>query len=103
MEWATTAPKVVDVQGKGLLDVTVWRQESSMTVHLVNLTNPMTMKGPFREFFPVGPITVFVPGATAKAVKLLTAGGAADWRAERGGVRVTVPTVELHEVVAIDL
>ncbi len=102
VEWATTAPKVVEVQGKGLLDVTVWRQESSMTVHLVNLTNPMTMKGPFREFFPVGPITVFVPGVTAKAVKLLTAGGAAEWRAERGGVRVTVPSVELHEVVAID-
>jgi len=27
-----------------VLDVTVWRQEHSMTVHLVNLTNPMMMK-----------------------------------------------------------
>ena len=26
-----------------------------MTVHLVNLTNPMMMKGPLREIIPVGP------------------------------------------------
>ncbi len=38
-----------------MLDVTVWRQRDSMTVHLVNLTNPMMMKGPLREIIPVGP------------------------------------------------
>lgn len=36
------------------LDVAVWRQKGSMTFHLVNLTNPMMMKGPFRELLPVG-------------------------------------------------
>ena len=41
-------------QGPGVLDVTAWRQEASLTVHLVNLTNPMMMKGPFRELIPVG-------------------------------------------------
>ena len=46
--------------GPGVLDVTVWRQKDSMTVHLVNLTNPMMMKGPFRELIPVGPQTVRV-------------------------------------------
>ena len=29
-----------------------------MTVHLVNLTNPMMMKGPLRETIPVGPLRV---------------------------------------------
>ena len=29
-----------------------------MTVHLVNLTNPMMMKGPLRETIPIGPLTV---------------------------------------------
>ena len=43
-----------EVAGPGVLDVTVWRQRESMTVHLVNLTNPMMMKGPVREFVPVG-------------------------------------------------
>ncbi|MFN0106767.1 MAG: beta-galactosidase trimerization domain-containing protein [Bryobacteraceae bacterium] len=103
VEWATNEAPVVEVKGKGLLDVTVWRQKSSITVHLVNLTNPMMMKGPYRETFPVGPLTVFVPGVRPKKVQLLTAGGAVNWRAERGGATVTVPVLELHEAVAIDL
>ena len=39
-----------------------------MTVHLVNLTNPMMMKGPLREMIPVGPERVRIrlsPGIRA--------------------------------------
>jgi len=34
-----------------------------MTVHLVNLTNPMMMKGPIRELYAIGPqqVTVRLP------------------------------------------
>lgn len=103
VEWATNEAPVVEVTGKGLLDVTVWRQAASATVHLVNLTNPMMMKGPYRETFPVGPFSVFVPGVKARAVRLLTAGVAAEWKEERGGTRVTVPVIDLHEVLAIDV
>src|SRR5207244_12509785 len=65
------------VDGSGLLDVTAWRQRDSMTVHLVNLTNPMVMKGPLRETLPVGPqrVRVRLPAQTrARRVQLLTAG-----------------------------
>ena len=63
--WATNEPAVVTVEGRGVLDVAVWRQKDSMTVHCVNLTNPMMMKGPVREVIPVGGQTVRVhlPGA----------------------------------------
>ncbi len=54
IEWATNEERPVTVTGPGVLDVTVWRQKDSMTVHLVNLTNPMMMKGPIRELIPVG-------------------------------------------------
>jgi hypothetical protein len=37
-----------------MIDVAAWRQKDSMTVHLVNLTNPMMMKPPIRDIFPVG-------------------------------------------------
>ena len=40
-EWPTDEQPLVTVTGPGLLDVAVWRQKSSMTVHLANLTNPM--------------------------------------------------------------
>ena len=61
--WATNEEPPVQVTGPGVLDVTVWRQKASMTVHLVNLTNPMMMKGPFRELLPVGPqdVVVYMP------------------------------------------
>ena len=52
VDWAANEPRPVTVTGPGVLDVTVWRQKDSMTVHLVNLTNPMMMKGPLREFHP---------------------------------------------------
>jgi hypothetical protein len=103
VRWVTDEPSPADVQGPGMVDIAVWRQSGSMTIHLVNLTNPMTMKGPYRSTIPMGPYTVFVPKVRPKAVKLLAAARAAEWRPERGGVLITVPTVDLHEVVALDL
>ena len=47
--------------------MTVWRQRASMTVHLVNLTNPMMMKGPLREVIPIGPQRVRDPAAGGRA------------------------------------
>ena len=55
-----TRSRPCEVTGPGVLDVTAWRQAGSMTVHLVNLTNPMMMKGPFRELIPVGEQQVVV-------------------------------------------
>src|ERR1700691_1325209 len=56
--WANNEPPIVEGDGPGLLDVTVWRNPGSISIHLVNMTNPMAMKGPYRAFFPVGPHTV---------------------------------------------
>jgi hypothetical protein len=88
-----------------VLDVTAWRQEGSMTVNLVNLTNPMMMKGPFRELITVGEqrLVVKLPGgAAAKKVHLLVAGKVMP--VEQVGTRLTVavPSIRDHEVIAID-
>jgi len=37
--WATNEDPIVTVTGPGVLDVTVWQQKDSLTMHLVNLTN----------------------------------------------------------------
>ena len=77
-----------------------------MTVHLVNLTNPMMMKGPIREIIPTGPhrVRLRLPkGAAARKVQLLTAGTTPDVRTDNGTLTVVVPSVDVHEVVAIDL
>ena len=59
--WATNEPAPVTVEGKGVLDISVWSQKNSMTVHLVNLTNPMMMKGPLREVIPLPNQDVGIP------------------------------------------
>ncbi|HUG12550.1 MAG TPA: ThuA domain-containing protein [Opitutaceae bacterium] len=104
--WATNEDSPVTVSGPGVLDVTLWRQKDSLTVHLVNLTNPMMMKGPIREFFVVGEqsVRMQIPdGATVRGVKFLVGGQSPAIRQDRRWLEVTVPSILDHEVVAVDL
>ena len=104
--WATNEAAPVTVEGRGVVDVTAWRQRDSMTVHLVNLTNPMMMKGPLREVIPAGPFTtrIRIPnGARVKRVHLLTADASPRTESSSGLLTVTVPSVDVHEVIAVDL
>jgi hypothetical protein len=106
VQWAANEDPPVVVKGPGLFDVTAWRQKGSLTVHLVNLTNAMAMKGPVREFVPVGPMTVTVrlpEGARPRRIQLLVARTVPKADEAPGAVRVVVPSVRDHEVVAIDL
>jgi hypothetical protein len=104
--WATNEEAPVSVAGPGVLDVTVWRQRESLTVHLVNLTNPMMMKGPVRELVPVGAqrVRLRVPdGLRAKQVRLLVAGTTPEAVQSGEWLEATVPSITAHEVVAVDL
>jgi len=72
----------------------------------VNLTNPMMMKGPLRESIPIGPLSVRIrlpEGRRPAKVQLLTAGTAVATELASGTLRVVVPSVDIHEVIAIDL
>jgi hypothetical protein len=76
-----------------------------MTVHLVNLTNPMMMKGPFRELIPIGEQQVVVrlpEGLPARGAHLLVADQ--KLAIKQDGMRLTlaVPSIRDHEIVAID-
>ena len=77
-----------------------------MTVHLVNLTNPMMMKGPFRELIPVGEQRVVVrlpEGPRARRVRLLREGRELPVQQDGAGLSLRVPSINDLEVVAIDL
>jgi hypothetical protein len=104
--WADDQARVVEVEGPGFLDVTAWRNSESITVHIVNMTNPMAMKGPYRDFFPVGEQTVKLrlpEGVRAKEARLLVAEQTAAIGRSGDMIRITVPSVLDHEVVAFDL
>ncbi len=104
--WATDETAPLTVQGKGVLDVSLWSQKNAMTAHLVNLTNPMMMKGPIREVIPITKqeVNVQIPaGRTVRRVRLLVGGGEPHYSVREGALRLDVPSIEIHEVVAIDL
>ncbi|HEV2274810.1 MAG TPA: beta-galactosidase trimerization domain-containing protein [Acidobacteriaceae bacterium] len=104
--WATDEPAPVTVEGKGVLDISVWGQKKSMTVHLVNLTNPMMMKGPVREIIPVSKqqLRIQIPaGRRVTKARLLVAGQEVQFHLDRERVLLEVPSIGVHEVVALDL
>ncbi|MBI4891506.1 MAG: ThuA domain-containing protein [Acidobacteria bacterium] len=103
VEWAGQEARPAAVEGPGLLDVALWRQERSMTLHLVNLTNPYAMKGPFREILPVAGQKVRVKTPAPKRARWLVAGAEAQFRYEGGWLAARSPEIGLHEVLAIDL
>jgi hypothetical protein len=105
VHWATNEEPPVTVTGPGVLDVTLWRQKNSMTVHLVNLTNPMMMKGPFRELLPIGEqkIRVRLPeGTRVGQVRLLAANQEPHVVQEGSQLTVTTSSILDHEILAID-
>jgi hypothetical protein len=72
----------------------------------VNLTNPMMMKGPLREFIPTPPqrVAVRLPdGARANKVQLLVSGADPKAAEASGVVRLSIGGILDHEVIAIDL
>ncbi|MVM28984.1 hypothetical protein GO755_02985 [Spirosoma sp. HMF4905] len=105
VNWALDEEPIAAVTGPGVIDVNVWRQANSMTVHLVNLTNPMMMKGPFRELIPVdAQVSITVPaGAKVTGVKLLMSDQKPKFELKGGKVTVSVPKILDHEIVALDL
>ncbi len=106
INWATNEEPSVQVEGPGILDVTVWRQKKSMTVHLVNLTNPMMMKGPFREFIRIGEQKLKIktpPNTKVNKIHLLSSDKSPDYEINGDIVSLIVPSILDHEVVAFDL
>jgi hypothetical protein len=102
--WAANQSQPVTVEGKGILDVALWQQRNSITVHLVNLTNPMMMKGPIRELIPSPPQLVKLRIAKApRRARFLSTGKPATYTFQSGILAIHVPPIELHEVIALDL
>jgi hypothetical protein len=106
VEWATNEERLLEVSGPGLVEVTAWRNRDAIVIHLVNLSNPMAMKGPYREFLPVGEqkVRVKIPMLLSPMkTQLLVA--EKNPKVERNGstLTITVPSILDHEVIAIDL
>jgi hypothetical protein len=104
VRWALKEEPLAEVRSPGsVIDVALWRQEQSMTAHLVNLTNPMMMKGPLRSLIPVSAeVVIRTPeGKKVSDVQLLVGGEKPKYTLERDAVRLSIPKIEDYEIVAI--
>jgi Beta-galactosidase trimerisation domain len=103
VSWALGKTPDVTVDGAGLLDVAVHRGDDSVAVALVNLTNPMAMRGAIRETLPLPPQTVSVAVPTDRVrARLLVAGVDVEATVVDGRAEVVIPTAGLLEVVQLD-
>ena len=105
IRWALNEEPIVDIQAKGVIDVAIWRQKESMTVHLVNLTNPMMMKGPIRELFPVdATVNIQIPdNKSVTGVHLLFGNQQPAYEIKGKNLSLHVQGIADHEIVALDL
>jgi hypothetical protein len=104
VQWAADEAPWVTVEGPGVIDIACWRQPDCITVHLVNLTNPMLLRTPFRELIPMGPYRIELtlpPGVTVQKVRSLATGSDLGPSFRDGRLTLEVPQILLHEVLAI--
>ena len=105
IRWALGEPPRVEVKGQGVLDIATVEGGGKLAVHLVNLTNPMMMKGPIREIIPVGEqlVSVALPdSALGASVRLLVSEAAPITRVVDGRIEIVVTGIAVSEVVLID-
>ena len=104
VRWALGKRPDVEVSGQAMLDIALREGKDQTALAMVNLSNPMMMKGPIREVYPVGRqvVSIAVPsGKSAKQVRLLVAGVDGSSKTVGDRLEVEVPGIDVIEVVHV--
>lgn len=96
------APQV-EVTGSHGVDVCLSRNQGKLLVQLVNTSGPHRTESIAESIAPVGPleVTLRVPNRPAR-VTLAPSGQTLDFEYRNGAVRLTVPSVAIHEIVVVE-
>jgi hypothetical protein len=92
------------VQGAGLIDCHLYRQQERLILHLVNLTSAGTWRAPMDELIPVGPLQVRVKlpeGVAGRSAKLLVSAGSTPVASRQGWAELSVKSILDHEVIVL--
>ncbi len=96
---------IVEVSGSQYVDVQVNRIGGKLAVNLVNTAGPHADNAVYAhdEIPPLGPLAVTIrTGARPKRVALEPAGKRLRFGYARGEVRLTVPRLEIHDIVVVE-
>jgi hypothetical protein len=105
IRWSAKGELPIEVAGPGLIDCAYYRQPNRAIVHLVNLTNANTWRGPTEELIPVGPFKVGVKlpdGVDGKTLRLLVSDQKPALTVVDGWARFELTSILDHEVVVIE-
>jgi len=90
------------VTGDGLVEIFAWETEPGYALHVLNYTNPNTLRGPLRRFYPIGAQQVeFRTARRIKSVRALKAAASLPFHQEGENLTFAIPGVEDYEVIAI--
>ncbi|HWU17644.1 MAG TPA: alpha-amylase family protein [Devosia sp.] len=104
LRWALGKQPDVEVEAKGVIDLALRKSEDRLVVLVNNLTNPMMMKGPIREVFPIGPVTLSIAIPEGRSVDQVRLGSSGEsLKHQSGDGRVTVTLAELATLDAIQV
>ncbi|HVU37353.1 MAG TPA: beta-galactosidase [Opitutales bacterium] len=105
IRWTAKDPMPLSVEGPGLIDAHLYRQPGRAIVHLVNLTNPNTWRGPVEELIPVGPLKVackLPEGVSGKSLRLLVSSQKPTLTVINGHAQFELSSILDQEVAVIE-
>lgn len=104
VEWTLRDQPQVRIEGQGLVDLAVRQNDTGIAIALVNLNNPMAMRGAIRETIPLPRqrVEVRLPaGAAGASGRLLVTERDIDVAVHDNIATIEVPEIGLLEVVRL--
>lgn len=104
VRWANREPIPLRVQGSGLVDCHLYRQEHKVILHIVNLTSTGTWRAPIDELIPIGPLQVAIKlpqGIRIRSASLAVTAGQVPFRINQGWAEFTLQSILDHEMVVL--
>jgi hypothetical protein len=104
VRWASGDDVGLEVHGAGLIDCYLYRQPNRMILHLLNLTNEGTWRGPIDELISVGPFQVKVKlpdDVHGRSSQFLVSAGKPAIAVRDGWASFAIKSILDHEVVFI--
>ncbi|HEX8984393.1 MAG TPA: alpha-amylase family protein [Bryobacteraceae bacterium] len=104
VRWAARDSIPLRVEGRGLIDCHLYRQEDRLILHLLNLTNPGAWRAPMDELIPIGPLRVKIKlprGIAGRNAKFLVSAGTAPVLVSQAWAEFQVTSILDHETVVV--
>lgn len=105
MHWLMGENNPVQVRGEGLMEVIAWETEPGFAIHLLNYNGPNAFRGRMRRPVSIGKQAVIFQlprDIRIKTASLLRAETKVDFKQTGRTIELTVPSVGIYEVIALE-